>query len=524
MDLTPIRARLWIFLSDDILSSGLSYADIVMNYKDRLGRYTYTLRHTEMPQEDESRTYYTVEFTMLEDCTLTQDDFNIMAIGSRGGTYNNHDHDYTKATYLGADGQVHDLTVSQPTKNTNWLGTFQSWSVPDDTYTLNPGSSYFTFYGLTNSEQENANVGIIVKSFTTNNETAQSAGLAFRNTWIQPTAWQTGDKEQNANWINYGALVLNGAQEFKAGQTIKLELVLLSYGETKQDHCTNVKNVYADTVENPFHISNVAEGGQAYMDGYLPVVESKDNVAEFTVSGGTINGQADDTTIYTVKVTGFDRLEKPVIYEKINGNWVRYKYSSSSRFDGYTVHYEGNGKVSYSFVIEKGAEDRTFGISLIEQADRVTLNFSGADFNNFNTMNVEKTLNEDGTITISGNTTDGYIYSKGLLQYAPASQTVTVRFKVNSGNVNNLVVGFYGEYYDSEGVRRSYTDFESANIRYFAKDSFGTADEEGWYTMTFDIRKNPDIEWFKIRGMRIGFGASDTNGASITIDKMEILE
>ncbi len=509
-----------LYQGSDVKSSGLTYADIVMHYTDALGRYTYTLRHTEMPQDDESRTYYTVEFTMLKDCTLTQDDFNIMAIGSRGaGT----SPDYTKAAYL-ANGTSHtEISVTQPTLNQSgsWITGYEySWDTHDATYPLGNGSSYFTFYGLTNSEQENANVGLIVKNFTTTNEAAQAAGLAFYNTWIIPTSWQTGTYTQNANHINYGALVLNGSQTFKADETIKLELVLLSYGKTVQDHCDNVVKVYNDTVVNPFHVSEVTVGSEATLDGYLAVVQSEGNVAEFTVSGGTDLTDSDAVTNYTIKVTGFDRLQKPAIYEKVNGVWQRYRFSSTSQFDGYTVQYESDGTLTYSFVIAKGAEDRTFGISLIEQTERPTLNLSGADLNSFTVQNGTKTLNADGTLTISGTSTESYVYNKGLNLYAPDSQTVTLRVKIDTGTVTSITLGFMGDYldYDQDGIRQSYADFDGKTITYVS--SFGTVDDDGYYNLTINMKKGYNIEWLKITGLRVGFVGS----GSITIDKLEIVD
>ena len=58
------------FLDDSIVSSGPVYADIIMDYLSDDGRIAATYRHLETPQTDENRTYYEVDFTVLEDLTI----------------------------------------------------------------------------------------------------------------------------------------------------------------------------------------------------------------------------------------------------------------------------------------------------------------------------------------------------------------------------------------------------------------------------------------------------------------------
>ena len=98
---------------------------------------------------------------------------------------------------------------------------------------------------------------------------------------------------------------------------------------------------------------------------FLPRLKSTDGKsAEFTVSGGENN--------VTVRVYGMKKIARPVIYEKVDGDWVVYDVSSKDTpdlvgtahdYDGYMIQNDGDGTYSYSFVttITDGAA-RTFKI------------------------------------------------------------------------------------------------------------------------------------------------------------------
>ena len=106
---------------------------------------------------------------------------------------------------------------------------------------------------------------------------------------------------------------------------------------------------------------------------FLPTVRSTNGrSAEFTVSGGANN--------CTVKIEGFTSLTTPVVYEKNDeGEWVRYNLSShyypdysemTHDYDGYMVHYEKDGFLSYSFVVKMNilGQPRSFKIVVDEDA------------------------------------------------------------------------------------------------------------------------------------------------------------
>ena len=151
--------------------------------------------------------------------------------------------------------------------------------------------------------------------------------------------------------LNWGALTIAQKTDFKKGDTITADVVFLPYGaRSGQTNCDSVLNVYKAPVTNPLTLT--AATGAKISDTWIPTVQAVGNTAEFTLSGGTSdNGE---NVNYTVKVTGFTKLGKPLLRENVNGTWQDLPISSELGYDGYSVYYE-NGKITYSFVISKGA-------------------------------------------------------------------------------------------------------------------------------------------------------------------------
>ena len=48
------------------------------------------------------------------------------------------------------------------------------------------------------------------------------------------------------------------------------------------------------------------------------------------------------------------------IKEYVNGAWVAYKTASKNGYDGYMVHYDGDGTYSFSFIVDMSNCARTF--------------------------------------------------------------------------------------------------------------------------------------------------------------------
>ena len=325
-------ADLGNYASSYIRSSGLTYADLDYSYISADGSYKYTYRHVEMPQLDETRTYYTVSIEFLRDTTMSPEKFAIIGFDGRNAVYSN-------AAYLDVNGNhvVLDRLAAGADDKTG----------ASKLYPLHADNSYFTYYNLS-SNPENGNFGLIVKDYEiTVNGQKSSLGLGFY--------------DSVRDGLNWGALTVAQTTEFKKGDTITADVVFLPYGSRSgQTNCDSVLNVYKDTVTNPVILT--AATGAKISDTWIPTVQAVGNTAEFTLSGGTSdNGES---VYYTVKATGFTKLGKPVLREKVNGTWQDLKISSDCGYDGYSVYYE-NGKITYSFVITKDVADKTVKISIV---------------------------------------------------------------------------------------------------------------------------------------------------------------
>ena len=318
------------YKGSDIAYSGLTYADLTYSYLSSDGSYAYSMRHVEMPQKDESRTYYTIEFTFLEDTYIDNEAFSIIGFDGRKGTYQH-------SAYLDENGNHIELT--NPTRKGDAA-----------IYKLNKNGSYFTYYGLPSAlRDETGNFGCIIKNYSIIADGQKSdVGLAFLNDFrSNPTFGE----------LNYGSLTLDRSVSFKKGDKISVDVVLLPYGLVGQDNCDNVIKVYNDSVKNAITIN--ASVGTVVADTWIPTVAAQNGVAEFTISGGTYGDGAEVN--YAVKAQGFDLLTRPKIYEKVNGEWIPYDYATELGYDGYGVLCE-NEKLTYTFVFAQNSVGRTFRI------------------------------------------------------------------------------------------------------------------------------------------------------------------
>ena len=332
--LSSAEADLGVYQSSEIHSAGLTYADMSYSYVSKKGDYKFTYRHVEMPQTDESRTYYTVEIEFLKSTTLKYSDFSIFSFDPRRPTDS-----YKKAAYLDASGNHREISVSTPS-----VGTL---------YKLNKNGSYFTYYnGTTNGE--GGNFGLIVKNHSvTVNGKASDLGLAFYN----------GRIKRGGKYVNRGSLTLAANTTFAIGDKITVNAILLPYGSVGQTSCDNVKKVYQDSVTNALSVT--AQTGTVVFDEYIATIKaSRYGTAEFTLGGGA-TAESVNGVNYAIKVTGIKKLGKLKVEKKNSaGEWESVELASVSGFDGYSAEYE-NGTMSYSFVVNKTAADITYRVTVI---------------------------------------------------------------------------------------------------------------------------------------------------------------
>ena len=326
-------------LSDRILSHGPTYAELEMDYLSDDGRIKVTYTHLEMPQTDENRTYYVMEYEVLEDISIKdfRNDFQFYSVKQTGTGST-----YKKVGYLDQDNKSVIVDAKAP-------GEKASYILGDDI-------PYFDFFYVPDYTNENGyvNLSFIIahSSFVIGGEKCDAPFLLT-----------------NKDSTLYLSLDL-GNVTLKKGDRFTIHAILTPWGsqESVYDGSNgkapdqNVLDIRENSVKDPF---TVTEGKDcSVIDSiYQPKLRTNNGkTATFTLSGGENN--------VTTRVYGFDTLTVPVIQEQVDGKWVDYELSSANTpdtlgnfnyYDGYMVHYDGDGTFSYSFVTTlTGDSQRTF--------------------------------------------------------------------------------------------------------------------------------------------------------------------
>ena len=328
-----------------ITSYGPTYAEVEMDYTSNDGKMKITYTHMEMPQLDENRTYYIMEYEVLEDIKFTdfRNDFSFYSM-----TENGTGSTYSQVGYL-------DVNNKSVVVNATTIGSPKS-------YILGDNAPYFSFFNVLNYKpSDTTGKGYI--------------NLAFL---VHSSSFTIGGKESDAHFIlndRGEELFLSldlGEVTLKKGDKFTINAILLPWGSFQSIYDgsngkapdQNVRDVRQNSILDPLKATAV-ENCTVMDSTFLPKVRSTDGKsATFTLSGGENN--------VTVRAYGFDMLTVPKIYELKNGEWVEYVVSSidtpdgeghSHPYDGYMVQYDRDGTFSYSFVTTlTGDEARTFKI------------------------------------------------------------------------------------------------------------------------------------------------------------------
>lgn len=309
------------YVDAQIDSVGQTYSDITNRYISDCGSYEYTLRHVEFPQTDENRTYYEVEINFLRDVDFAnfRRDFDIFYFDGRSAKFD-------KAGYLD-ESNTPVITNVEKTIATKY-------------YTLGSDSPYLGFFDVSKDAEHQiearfaCNFGLIVRDseIVMNGEKADIP-FAFRE-------FSTSEKSQ-------GALTLDTKKaSFKAGDSIKLTLILLPWGVGYEENDSTVLKVREDSALKPITVT--ATKGSVKADKLVPTVVAENNEASFSIKGGRNN--------IAVRVDNFTSLECPQIL--MNGEKVNL--ASSNGYDGYSVFYNDDGTYSFSFVYEAADPDTTY--------------------------------------------------------------------------------------------------------------------------------------------------------------------
>lgn len=310
----PVYAE---FTGSEILSYGPTYASVKNSYVSDSGAYTYDVTHTEFPQTDENRTYYTLNIDFTDDITFEnfKKDFDIFYFDGRFSTYD-------KATYLNENNEPVVAAVSA-----------------DKTYhTLGSEAPYMGFcHTVTNSSGNpcfGCNFALLIKdSKITVDGKESNIPFAFR---------ESGDSE-----ITEGCLTLDAENiTFKKGDSIKINLLLMPWGSGAEADDATVLKVREDSALKPL----VSLNGEN--DGYVPTAKAQNNEAVITVKGGRGNN--------VVRVDGFTSMKKPTVEIKTASGWQTYNISSSCGYDGYMISTAKDNTYSISFVYKAENPDTEY--------------------------------------------------------------------------------------------------------------------------------------------------------------------
>ena len=338
-----------------ITSYGPTYAELVWENLSDDGKIKVTYTHMEMPQTDENRTYYTMEYEFLEDLTIEsfKNNFRFYTVTDNSGTGT-----YKKLGYLNEQNKSVVIDSNQ-----------DATQAPE--YVLGDQCPYFSFFMMPDWDRESTSV-------------EGYSNLAFL---VYNSEFMLGGEAQDYRFLIQNpkdevivTLDIDGTVEFMKGDKITINAILLPWGSQQyEDGITdltttppnyeytdvvgtdengdpiyymdkNVRDVRENTLLNPLTVQS--ETDEIIESPFVPKVRSKDGkTAEFTLSGGENN--------VAVRIYGFNMLTAPTVEEYVNGEWVEYVLSSKNNpdsngyyhyYDGYMVNYDEDGTYSYSFV------------------------------------------------------------------------------------------------------------------------------------------------------------------------------
>ena len=449
---------------NNIEAAGPTYADIDLTYFSDDGKIKVTYTHIEMPQLDENRAYYTMQYTVNEDITIDEfyKNFSFYSVRAYGDGY-------AKLGYWGENGAVADVaTMTNGTK-----------------YVLGTDCPYFDMYETSNTPgTQMADVSFLIyNSFVDLNADGQDDDINFA----------VYEKE------GLGALTLNidGTQTISAGATITINAIIMPWwnqayrnGDTSVAPDQNVRDVRENSLKDPFKATAV-ENATVLESTFIPSIKTTNGKsATFTLSGGENN--------VTFRVYGFEKLTAPKLYELVDGEWVLVDVSSATTpdkqgnshlYDGYCVHYDGDGTFSYSFVTTlTGDQTRTFKVEASEE-------FTGWAEPEIpdNTPDIENywgasdisvitgaALEEDNTyVRVYGDGVKGETYFSLPISSATTGGYVVIKYRVPTTNDTDL------------GHFQVYIGTEAADI-IGSKDWMLTNDvkkDSEWHVMVIDLKE-----------------------------------
>ena len=339
-------------------SYGPTYCDIALDWISADGKISATYTHTEMPQTDENRAYYELHYTVLEDVSIADFRNNFTFYYC---TDNNATGTYQKIGYLDENNEYQVVDAAKGSEKQAFvLGDecpyFSFFMMPDWDRTSKHAEGYVNLSFLIHSSKFIINGEEVDANFYIRN-----SGNAIRLSLDLPDVeLKKGDTFTiNAIIMPWGSQELEDDPKNRLNQSHATGYTEYTYSTVLPDGTLymdkNVRDVRENSLLNLFRAE--ADKDCVVLDSvFVPKVQSTNGkTAEFTLKGGNNN--------CTVRVYGFDKLTVPQIeiFNEETGEWEEYVVSSIDtpdmygygyQYDGYMVHYDGDGTYSYSFVTE----------------------------------------------------------------------------------------------------------------------------------------------------------------------------
>lgn len=302
------------FAGSEIKSYGPTYASVTDRYVQ--DGFTYDVTHTEFPQTDENRTYYTLNINFNDTVTFEnfKKDFDLFYFDGRYAVFRD-------INYLDENNNPVTAPVSSETAY----------------HTLGSEAPYLGFTKVVRNDAGKyfaCNFALLIKDSTITVDGKESnIPFVFR---------ESGNEETSE-----GCLTLDAENiTFKDGDSIKIDLILLPWGQGDESGDETVLKVREDSALKPL----VSVNGEN--DGYVPTVKAQNNEAVITVKGGRGNN--------IIRADGFTSMSKPTVYRMVNGEWQEYKLSSSCGYDGYMITTAKDNTYSISFAYNAADPDTEY--------------------------------------------------------------------------------------------------------------------------------------------------------------------
>lgn len=298
-----------------INSAGTSYSDLSFLYKTYDGKVTITERSVEFPQTDENRTFISLDITFNDDLTIlnAKKDFAFFY------TYANFAK-YRKLSYIDQGNNHQTVAIVPGTELSYALGSnYGYWTLHDYPMPL---------YGTQERLQDGANLGVMVRDLEMSvGGVPSTIGAAVYN-------------KTSSSGVTETMLTLNAERiEFKKGDKIKLNFIILPWGYIDTAADTNMQNLRQTDGIN--RLSVTADIGSVVYDPFIPIIKLENSKAEFTLKGGLNN--------VAFRIEGADSFKKLNI-ERFNGSTWEAFDNSVNGIGGYGAYVDSEGKFGFSYV------------------------------------------------------------------------------------------------------------------------------------------------------------------------------